>query len=194
VGWSADVDALIVSPRQVGEALARSGDQAVLAEVANPFQSAQLKGLELNRLLETDPTRGEELLRSVITEVRSQIKTALEKGADGIFYKLYGAEPSLSTPMQYGGHYLERDRELLSEIEDARFNLLFVVGGPETYFDFVSDLPAHSFGWNADIAADEIRRVRGGALASTSGDAEILIVPPQPNLTEYLENQTLAGV
>ena len=77
--------------------------------------------------------------------------------------------PAISTPMQYGGFYLEHDRALLAEIEDARLNVLSVEGGPEPYLDFVADLPSHVLAWDVPatgIVAAAVRPMRRGALAA----------------------------
>ena len=57
------------------------------------------------------------------------------------------AVPDSTTPMQYGGHFLEIDRRLLSS--DALFNVIFVQGPSEPYAVFVSDLPAQAFAWDS---------------------------------------------
>ena len=195
VGWSGAVDALIVPVEQIHATSKGSADQAVLADIANPFRAAAERGLDLNSLLGSNPAAGNALLDQVVEQVRSRIEKAMASGADGIFYRLHGAEPRYSTPMSYGGHFLEKDRELLSEVSNARFNLLFIVGGPEAYFDFVADLPADAFAAPAEsISATALREIRRGTIAGTEGDTDILIVAPRPNLIEFLETQTLAGV
>jgi hypothetical protein len=82
--------------------------------------------------------------------------------------------------MEYGGHFLEVDRQLLSGVIDARFNALYVRGGSEPYIDFVSDLPAHAFAWDpqSGVTVAQVREVRQGALASTDKDADIELRVP----------------
>ncbi len=114
-----------------------------------------------------------------------------------MLYRLHGAHPSHTSPMQYGGYYLERDREILEEITDARFNLLFIVGSEGTYIDFVSDLPAHVFAWDeraSGVTLEEVRQMRTGALATTNPNADIQLISDEPDLTSYLETQALAAV
>jgi hypothetical protein len=70
--------------------------------------------------------------------------------------------------MQFGGLYLEQERELLSEIREARFNVIFVEGGDETYLDVVSDLPAAALGWDEvrnPMPPSQVREMHRGALA-----------------------------
>ena len=156
--------------------IALPGFQLNLVPVLNPFGRALREGTEIGDILAEDPDRGEEMLAELISQTRTAAADALDKGADGILYLLYGARAIHTTPMEYGGHYLERDRELLSEIENATFNMVFVVGEEDTYLDFVSDLPAHAFGWDrraTGTSVDDMRKMRDGALATNSPDADI---------------------
>jgi hypothetical protein len=57
---------------------------------------------------------------------------------------------------------------LLAEVTAARFNVVFVQGGDETYLDVVSDLPCAAFGWDEqenNVSAAEVRTMHRGALA-----------------------------
>lgn len=173
-----EADGVIVGFRQVSEAIATHPDQAVLAEVMSPFGRALRRGLTLNALLRDEPDAGERALETLIEEARDEAARAIDAGADGIFYRLDGAYPATATPMEYGGHYLEVDRAILGEFGDARFNVLSVEGSEEVYYDFVSDLPAHAFTWDAahsgvDVAA--MRAIRAGALAAEAPEADILL-------------------
>lgn len=182
-------DASVVAPDRLATSLP-SEDRAVLAEVVNPFGLALARDLDLNELLDQDPARGGEILDGLVQETRNTIAMALAAGADGVLYRLHGACPSHCSPMQYGGHYLERDRELLSEIADARLNVLFVVADEEPYLDFVSDLPAHFFGWDdraSGVSAVEGRAIRGGAVATFSPDGDLLLTSPLASVAQYLE-------
>ena len=109
--------------------------------------------------------------------------------AQGVFYRLDGAYPSASTPMEYGGHYLEVDRDVLSSIQNS-FVIVFVEGEGEVYFDFVSDLPADAMGWDADrnpIDLNEARRHRAGALALDHPEAEIVLATSLEQCEEWLD-------
>ncbi len=171
-----------------------------LAEVLSPFSRAIARQIKLNEILQEDPAKGEEILGGLIQEAKSEIEAALKAGADGIFYRLQGAEPTYSSPMEYGGHYLEVDREILATSTQSpipntqhptpntqyptpntqhptNLNVLFVEGGPETYIDFVSDLPAAVFAWDCertDVPVATLRRLRRGVLATSDRDADIL--------------------
>ena len=150
-------------------------DAAVLVTVDNPFASV---GPRLSQRFMEDPSRASAQLDAATESTRRAIAAALEGGADGIVYRLYGARAKHSTPMEYGGIYLERDRELLEEIRDARLNVLFLVGDDDLYLDFVSDLPAHVLAWDADASgftSAQVRALRDGAQASSDPNSEILL-------------------
>jgi hypothetical protein len=95
--------------------------------------------------------------------------------------------------MQYGGHYLERDRELLQSAADT-FTVLFIAGQEELYIDFVSDLPASVFAWDRDltqVSASEVRTSRTGATASSDPASEITLLIGRENYLENLEQPNI---
>lgn len=162
-------DALVTeSAIDAQQVLQQAAEPAVLVEVVNPFGQALAAGVDLNGEFALAPEKGQEALEAYISGVRSSLMAALESGADGVLYRLFGAEPTLNSPMQFGGLYLERERELLSAIADARFNVIYLEGGEELYLDVVADLPAHAIAWDekaTDISASEARKAWKGALA-----------------------------
>ncbi len=186
-----NAEANVVDPVTVTKG---NSGQVLLAEVSNPFGLALRKGIDLNRALKDDPSVASEVLDGLVEEVRNQISLSLGQGADGIFYRLHGACPKHCSPMQYGGHYLERDRELLGEVSETFLNVLFVAGNDELYIDFVSDLPAHVFAWDSEktqVSADEVRAMRKGAVASADPSSEFKL---QIGLQNYLENLELPNI
>jgi hypothetical protein len=158
-------DAAIVGPNLVSETV--DGETAVLARILSPLGRAIKSGSSLVARLHDDVESGAHELEHLANETRSEMLAALANGADGVFYELDGAYPAVTTPMEYGGHFLEVDRRLLSEVEQANFNVLFVCGESEPYIDFVSDLPAHAFAWDprSGVTAEYVRTMRQGALA-----------------------------
>lgn len=167
-----------------------AGDSLALVEVANPFGLAMQKDIDLNKVLKDDPRQGNEILGELVGEVKRDIELAYEVGADGILYRLYGARSSHCTPMQYGGYYLERDREILELADGGHVNLVFVVGEDDVYLDFVTDLPAKMFGWDSKssgITAADVRQMRGGALVSEDPDSDVLLEPGTASLSRVLE-------
>ncbi len=95
--------------------------------------------------------------------------------------------------MQYGGFYLERDRELLEEAKDATFNLLWIDAGEEAYLDFVSDLPAHAFAWDidaTDVSVVQMRAMRPGALAAEDPTADFLFASNFEAVKPWMERET----
>lgn len=177
-----------------------AGDQSVLVQVVNPFGQALAKGIDLNSALDADPSKGDAILQSLRQEVIDQGLQALERGADGIFYVLLGARGSFCTPMQYGGHYLEVDREILEAWSDARLNVVFVAGNDDVYIDFVSDLPAHLFAWDVEAStfdAAYVRTLRSGAQLSSDPESEVRLVTgltPSENLAALLEKEPVHAI
>jgi hypothetical protein len=164
--WSPDA-VVVSSPLEVSGVSQAVPDTVVLVEVGNPFGAAMQDGVDLNAEFEKGPDLGGAAFEAYVSGTRSALAAALESGADGVLYRLFGAEPSLSTPMQFGGFYLEQERELLSAITDARFNVLYIEGGEGLYLDVVSDLPCHALGWDesrSGITASEVRAMHRGAL------------------------------
>lgn len=168
---------------------ARDDERLTLVDVTNPFGQALLDGINLNELIYTDPEAGNQKLDELVDRVRSLIKTALDSGADGVFYRLKGAEPSLTTPMQYGGYYLERDRELLAEISETP-SAVFIDAGEGAYMDFVSDLPAAIFAWDIDRTDESVVRMRSlrpGLLAAEDPTADLLLADRYTKLERWLK-------
>lgn len=168
----------------------------VVVEVVNPYGRALLHGIDLNQELRNDPETGNRQLAELVDETRNAIAKAFEAGAGGVLYRLHGASPVHCSPMQYGGFYLERDRELLAEAVERGFTLLFVVGDEETYLDFVSDLPAHAIAWDlmsTGYSLSAMREMRRGAIAADDPSAEIELVIPrdEPSLAARLEGALL---
>lgn len=184
-------DAIVAPLELLRKALDTHPDQAVLAEVVSPFGRAIRRDLDLSELLREDPDLGAQRLDGFVQETRDEIDAALSQGAFGVFYRLDGAYPIASTPMEYGGHYLELDRQLLAEVEQAPFNLLYVEGEKEPYLDFVCDLPAHAFAWDyehsgVDLAA--ARAMRNGALAAPAPGADIALLRSATSVETWLAN------
>jgi hypothetical protein len=165
-----DADAVVIPIEDLEQVSGK--DQPVLVQVVNAYG----RDPELKEVLATDPDAGNERLRSLCDEIRAEVEQALEDGADGVVYVVTGAEPDHCTPMEYGGHFLERDRELLQFCRERATTVVFIEGGPETYFDFVSDLPADVFAWDcrkSNVPPERIRSMRNGVLAAEHEDADI---------------------
>jgi hypothetical protein len=163
----------------------------VLAEVFSPFAQSLAQNMELNRVFRDDPSSGSRMLDELAAITKQEFEWAKEGGADGVFYRLQGASPDHSSPMEYGGHYLELDREIMREAWPGGLHLLFVEGGPETYLDFVSDLPAAIFAWDCDktgVPISAVRRLRKDALATHDREADILFGSNFGILNEWAKN------
>jgi hypothetical protein len=197
IAWPLDPlggDAIVVPVSDVARMREPHAERMLLAEVVNPFGASLQRRVGLNEALERNPEDGGLALDALVSDVRGQMRDALDAGADGVLYRLHGARGRHCSPMQYGGFYLERDRELLDEIHDAALNVLFVVGDDDAYLDFVSDLPAHIFAWDRQatgVSAAEIRQMRSGALASCDPDSEIDLACDAASIAELLEKTDL---
>lgn len=115
----------------------------MLQTVLNPFGRALEEGLDLNAALSEDPVAGSAHLDRLCQMTESECASA----RDGILYRLIGADSRHCTPMQYGGFYLERDREILSRAK-LRGYLQIDVDGEEPYLDFIVDLPCDALTHN----------------------------------------------
>lgn len=180
IGWpvaTSDSDVVVIADAsKVAEVAGDS--RAVLVEVCNPFGLALRAGVDLNVAQKSDPESGSAKLSEFVNATRQSIQAALDAGADGIFYKLFGANEKFCTPMQFGGYYLETERELLQGATGAALNVLFIVGDADTFIDFVSDLPAHVFAWDAastGFSVSAVRELRHGALCTNASDADVLL-------------------
>ena len=169
--WDEQADACVTTERGNGLPL-------WLVPINSPLTLSIQKGLALPASLDGNPKEGNELLDQMVSDVARDVERAATSGADGIFYVLDGAYPAHSTPMQYGGYFLERDRELLELANDFRFNIVFVEGTDEVYLDTVSDLPAHAFGWRmkeTGFTPEMMKPNRPGPYASFDGMSDIQI-------------------
>lgn len=189
--WETGSDLRHYNCETIPEEIEEAPSEITVVEVTNPFGLALQRNLDLNAALKDDPKVGNQILAGLCEEVKRDIDQAFKLRADGILYRVYGARARHCTPMQYGGYYLERDRELLAEVQDALFNIVFVVGEEDVYLDFVSDLPAHAFGWDFDetkIPTAQVRPMRQGALISTDPESDILLDPGTAFLSRVLES------
>lgn len=188
-------DAIAVGPKDVADCLEKSEGQAVLGHVVSPLGMAMRSGIALTKVLSDDLEAGAKKLEELTEQARSEMREALDQGADGVFYELDGAYPSQTTPMEYGGHFLEVDRQLLDEVKDARFNVLYVCGDEDPYVDFVIDLPAHAFAWDVASGADfdEVRRQREGALAAKHPGADVLLAESFEEAESLAQKTEVAG-
>ncbi len=150
--------------------------RARLVSIQSPLSRSLNQSRTLLDLLKVDPAKGQQVIDDLALEVSREIKTALAAGADGIAYQIEGANPTVATPMQYGGFFLEVDRMLLSEAASAAHaNLLWVRDQNEPYIDFVCDLPAHLFAWSPEsqVSISQVKLLRAGPIAFPSLDAEV---------------------
>ena len=145
-----------------------------MIRINGPFRRAEKALIPIVELFEKDVASGDETLAKLVSETRKEI---LETN-DTILYVLSGPEPAKTTPMQYGGHFLERDRELLEFANERGEVWLYIDAGPGAYLDFVSDLPAEVFAWDAvktGFPLAEMRKLRTGKLCTNEEGADLTL-------------------
>ena len=181
-------DVMLVDPTKIAEALGDGTDRAVLAIVGNPFFAAKLNGEDLTEVARKNSSEGQKRIESWVEKTQSALVTAIEGGADGVLYVLGGADPSLNSPMEFGGLYLEHDRALLAMIADAPFNVL-MVNGPPDYLDFLEDLPAHALAWEPQDNRwnfNEARAIWPHAIAAEHPEADVLFTRAYDHVSQWL--------
>ncbi|HMS55380.1 MAG TPA: hypothetical protein PKA27_08255 [Fimbriimonadaceae bacterium] len=107
-----------------------------MTTILGPFARLQERGLDIYALNDADPASASAEIEAVCAEILDEIRMA----PGDIVYVLRGAEPEYSTPMQYGGLFLEQDRALLASASGHNV-VLRIEGGDEVYADFLEDLP-----------------------------------------------------
>ncbi|MBI5705964.1 MAG: hypothetical protein HZC36_03120 [Armatimonadetes bacterium] len=156
--------------------------------VVNPFGKALASGIDLNVRVE-DPS--DTTLASLFEATRQELAEAIVDDTRAVLYVLFGAAEQWCTPMQFGGHYLEVERELLAPTFQKVPVLLWIVGEEGTYLDFVADLPTCFIGWDIQATGFPIsamRAVRSGAIFAQGNEAEIELHPLTGGrtITEFL--------
>lgn len=151
--------------------------QARFAVVRGAFERAVAREYDLPTLLRSDPIAGEELLSRMIDEALTELEGAIEGEADGILYQLSGASSEWTTPLAYGGHFLEAERSVLaSEIPLDRPLVIHVVGQEDLYLDLLADLPCSGLAWNSmasRLSMQEARHYFSCALVTDSPEGDI---------------------
>lgn len=167
---------------------AEPNGRAEFVSIDSPFKRAIDSGVDLNALIAENPEAGNAKLDEFVNATRAAIDGAAN--VDGIVYHLHGAEPEFNTPMQYGGLYLERDRELLESLPSSQISLLIIHGKQEPYLDFVSDLTATFFGWSLSEAwpVSAVRELRSGLLATSSSEADIFLVQNAEEKQQFMNS------
>ena len=137
--------------------------------------------------VQDDPAAGGARLDELKSETKSQIGQRLSEGADGIFYYIDGAFPQAMSPMEYGGLFLEMDREILAE--QKGLTVVYNAGKETPFADFTSDLPCDFFCWDAEsgVTVSELRQLRSNGLGTQSGDADLkLLDQPIPTTSNWI--------
>lgn len=116
-------------------------DQYQVVEVHGP-----LGRHDLQQVWSVDPFEGAKQTEAIADTVVEECRCAAQTDACAILYRLYGAAPSMATPMEYGGRYLEEDRRILAAAGDMPV-IVDVLGEAEIYLDCISDLSFDAWTW-----------------------------------------------
>lgn len=185
IGTSPSASVRIVPLSGIGKC-----DVPRLAVVSSPLTKALRRNLDILGMACTDPVAASAQIDVLESETRCEIAQAIAGGASGIAYVLDGASPATTTPMQYGGLFLESDRRLLGEASATHSNLIFVRGGDDPFIDVVSDLPAAAFAWEAKsgVSPEEVTRLRAGAVMDVHFEWQV----DRQSLEDILAKEDLA--
>lgn len=199
VVWSASpghqADVIVTDWESVKRACETHPDQLVLGLIQSPLSLAMFRSLDLVEELAADPEKGEATLSAITQECKDRIDSVKEQGGHGILYFLNGAHPEVTSPMQYGGYFLEVDRELLGLVQDCELNILFIAGrDEEVYLDVVGDLPVAVVGWDnaaitipIELAKQSIHR----KIALDHPQADFLLASHYDEIERLLERAVL---
>jgi hypothetical protein len=133
------------------------------------FARTELLPYDFLELLQTDPENG----NAELARLAEVVRTEFDGSRPPWIYRLTGPEPAKATPMQYGGFFLEKDREFLQSAKSRGKLWIFVDAGPGAYLDFVSDLPADGFAWDAEATGfpvSEMRKLRPSIPLCSNGE------------------------
>jgi hypothetical protein len=167
--WSPDaiITDSVESATLLADELGPAGP-AILFEIANPLGASIADGSELVSILAIDPGDGEVQLAEYERHCADAIQWVNTSACHGVYYRLSGASEEFATPMQYGGHFLEIDRRLLSQLVDHMLVMAHIEGGDGLYLDSVSDLAVDFLAWDDarwNTSAAVVRGMRQGAVA-----------------------------
>lgn len=78
-------------------------------------------------------------VQNALERSSSKISELATAGEEVIAVKVFGANPETCSPMQYGGFFLEAERDLLAQSPVP--TVAIVAEAPDSYTDFLTDLP-----------------------------------------------------
>ncbi|MFW5698167.1 MAG: hypothetical protein ACOCX1_06395 [Fimbriimonadaceae bacterium] len=175
---SPDADGLCVRPGAVAKAVADHPDQLVLVTVDSPYGRAFDECVDVLALLDEDPSRCDDYLRTKLREAENDIAAAKDAGAHGIRYRLAGATTEFLSRPIYSRWLLPLDEMILAEHNWFELNLIEVIGD-EPFLDLVAQVPAHVIAWDRKCSratVDQVKNRFEGLVATADGEGDIFFV------------------
>ena len=123
---------------------------------------------DLLSLLKDNPDAGHNWIQRESEAILKETSSA-----STVFYRLLGCDPAHTSPMEYGGFFVPAEAAILEKITAER--VVWVESAPETYFDFLADIPCDLFGWDthAGPSVAEMREIRSDKLLADSDEADV---------------------
>jgi uroporphyrinogen decarboxylase len=153
-----------------------NGDAPILTTLFSPTMLAgQLAGQETfkKHLLE-DPDSVHIGLQAIAETVVNFGLASLESGADGLFYAVFSATPTIFAKPAYKALAETYDKPVLTELhKSSRFTLLHG-HGDNLYFDELVEYPFHTINWNDRGQNLSLKEARNHTSKSLSGGIDHL--------------------
>lgn len=123
---------------------------------------------DLLALLKDNPEAG----HAWIAEQSAAIVAEAKQAEHGVLYRLGGCDPAHTSPMEYGGVFVPAETAILEQLPAPR--VVWVEPAPDTYFDFVADIPCDVFGWDTahGPSVREMRTLRSEPMMANDPEAE----------------------
>jgi uroporphyrinogen decarboxylase len=141
--WSEQLAALSLINDEIG------GEALFIDTIFSPWTTARrlTRAGNLQEARERHPEALLAALDVIATSLASYARTAVERGAAGIFLSLGAASDDVMSAEAYQTWGHPFDLKVLEAVRDAPFNVLHI-HGKKIHFDAVSDFPASAMNWS----------------------------------------------